>query len=143
MKTIKLSIHIEASQEKVWSVLWNDATYREWTAVFHEGSHALSDWMQGSEVLFLGPDGTSGMYSSIETLIENDTMIFKHHGEIKEGIKQADARWNGSRERYFLSTEDNQTILKVELDTDEAFEEYFSKTFPLALDKIKEISERA
>lgn len=143
MKTIKLSTHINASREKVWSVLWDDSTYREWTSVFHEGSHAISDWKQGSEILFVGPDGASGMFSSIETLIENDTMIFKHHGEIKEGVKQADATWNGSRERYFLTTEGNQTLLTVELDSDEAFEEYFSTTFPLALDKIKQISERA
>jgi uncharacterized protein YndB with AHSA1/START domain len=142
MKTLKLSTHINASLEKVWTVLWNDATYREWTAVFHEGSHAVSDWKQGSEILFLGPDG-GGMYSSIETLVENETMIFQHHGEVKDGIKQPLSEWNGSRERYFLSTEGNQTILQVELDSDEAFEEYFSKTFPLALNKVKEISEKA
>jgi uncharacterized protein YndB with AHSA1/START domain len=142
MKTIKLSTHINAGREKVWSVLWNDATYREWTAVFHEGSHAVSDWKQGSEVLFLGPDG-DGMYSSIETMMEYDTMIFKHHGEVKEGFKQPKSVWDGSRERYFLATEGNQTFLTVELDSDEAFEEYFSRTFPLALAKVKEISERA
>jgi uncharacterized protein YndB with AHSA1/START domain len=142
MKTIKLSTLINASREKVWTSLWNDATYREWTAAFHEGSHAISDWKQGSEVLFLGPD-ECGMYSSIETLIENDTMIFQHHGEVKDGVRQPLSVWNGSRERYFLSTEGNETLIQVEMDSDEAFEEYFSKTFPLALAKVKEISERA
>ena len=34
-------------------------------------------------------------------------------------------------------------IRDQKLDSDEAFEEYFSKTFPLALAKLKEISERA
>ena len=31
---------IDAPKEKVWDVLWNDETYRQWTTPFSEGSYA-------------------------------------------------------------------------------------------------------
>src|SRR6187402_2241939 len=85
METLKFNTSIKASREKVWQVLWNDETYRKWTAVFGEGSHAESDWNEGSEILFLGAGGSDGMFSVIETKIPNEQMIFRHLGEIKNG----------------------------------------------------------
>jgi len=43
METIEFKIEINAPKQKVWEVLWNDATYRKWTNVFCEGTYALSD----------------------------------------------------------------------------------------------------
>jgi hypothetical protein len=37
--------------------MWDDSTYRQWTSAFSEGSHAVSDWKEGSKVLFLSPEG--------------------------------------------------------------------------------------
>jgi hypothetical protein len=31
-------------EEKVWSVLWDDETYRKWANVLKENSSAKSDW---------------------------------------------------------------------------------------------------
>src|SRR4051794_34232958 len=57
MKKEKFSINIKASAKKVWQVLWSDATYRQWTSAFSEGSYAVSDWKQGSKIQFLSPNG--------------------------------------------------------------------------------------
>lgn len=67
MEKLDFSIDINAPKEKVWNVLWNDATYPQWTAVFTEGSHAESDWKEGSQILFLDGKG-DGLVSKIETL---------------------------------------------------------------------------
>ena len=136
------SIHIKAPCEKVWDILWNDATYRQWTAVFHEGSHAVSDWKEGSKVQFLTPDG-SGMYSTIIQNTPNERMSFKHIGEIKKGEEQKpDESWTGAMETYLLHEMDGATELRVELEGIEEYQDYFNKTFPKALDKVKELAEK-
>jgi hypothetical protein len=52
MKQLHFSTDINAPRETVWNVLWNDATYRDWTSVFAEGSYAVSDWNEGSKIQF-------------------------------------------------------------------------------------------
>jgi len=49
---LHIEIDINATKEKVWDILWNDATYTQWTSIFCEGSHAVSDWKEGSKILF-------------------------------------------------------------------------------------------
>lgn len=44
METLEFKIRIKAPAEKVWSVLWDEETYKKWTSVFCEGSHTISDW---------------------------------------------------------------------------------------------------
>lgn len=139
MKTLHFSININAPVEKVWNALWQDANYRKWTAVFHEGSYAESDWEEGSKILFLGPGG-DGMFSMIEKKIPNKQMIFKHLGELKNGVEESKG-WENARESYFLSEKDGGTELKVELDSVGEFEQYFSETFPKALQEVKNIAE--
>ncbi|MBK7873074.1 MAG: SRPBCC domain-containing protein [Saprospiraceae bacterium] len=139
MKTLHFSININAPVEKVWNALWQDANYRKWTAVFHEGSYAESDWEEGSKILFLAPGG-DGMFSMIEKKTPNKQMTFKHLGELKNGVKES-KDWENARESYFLSEKDGGTELKVELDSVGEFEQYFSETFPKALQEVKNIAE--
>ena len=140
METLKFNTSIKASREKVWQVLWNDETYRKWTAVFSEGSYAESDWNEGSEIKFLGPDGSSGMFSMIEKKIPNEEMIFKHLGELKNGVKET-KDWGGAMEKYFLAEADGKTALRVEVDMNEEYVKYFVDTFPKALEIVKQLSE--
>lgn len=48
MTTLEFKIEINAPKEKVWDILWNDATYKQWTSVFCEGNYVVSDWKEGS-----------------------------------------------------------------------------------------------
>lgn len=139
MKILHFSINIHAPREKVWNALWQDDNYRRWTATFHEGSYAESDWDEGSKILFLGPNG-DGMFSMIEKKIPNKQMTFKHLGELKNGVEES-RNWENARESYFLTGRDGVTELRVELDTVEEFEQYFSETFPKALQAVKSIAE--
>ena len=141
MEKLEFSIDINAPKEKVWDVLWNDATYPQWTAVFCEGSRAESDWKEGSKVLFL--DGTDkGMFSKIKTLEENRSMVFEHLGEFSNGVEKPQD-WGGATESYFLSEKDGVTELEVELFGTEEHKDYFKDIFPKALDKVKELAEKA
>ena len=140
MKKLEFTINIKAPAQKVWQVLWNDSTYRQWTSAFYEGSYAVSDWKEGSKIQFLGPNG-DGMFSLIESKVDNEKMIFKHLGEIKGGIEEK-TQWDGAYEKYFLNESNGNTELIVELDATGEFEKYFQDTFPKALQIVKQISEK-
>jgi uncharacterized protein YndB with AHSA1/START domain len=133
MKTLKFSIHIAAPRQIVWNTLWNDETYRKWTSVFQEGSYAVSDWKEGSKIVFMTPVG-EGMSSVIARKIPNEFMSFRH-------MEETPGNMTGALENYYLHEEDGITELKVEVDTAEDNVRYFESKFPLALKKIKELSE--
>lgn len=46
MHKLRFSIDIKAPRERVWKVLWDDATFRDWASVFMEGSYINSDWKE-------------------------------------------------------------------------------------------------
>lgn len=139
---LRFEVPINATPNKVWDVLWNDATYRQWTAPFCAGSYAESDWKEGSSVKFLGPDG-SGMNSVIKKMDAPHTMIFEHLGEVKNYEVQPEAEWKGATEAYYLTQQGSGTLLVAEMDATETFAEYMNNAFPKALDKVKELSEKA
>jgi uncharacterized protein YndB with AHSA1/START domain len=140
MKTNTFNVQINAPKERVWDVLWNDDTYRQWTAAFHEGSYAKSDWEEGGSIQFLSPEG-DGMYSRIQKKIPNSVMIFEHLGEIKGGVEQPKSEWSGARESYYLSDNNGMTELKVEIDLSDEYAEYFKDIFPKALEVVKRLAE--
>jgi uncharacterized protein YndB with AHSA1/START domain len=140
MTTLKFQIKINAPREKVWETLWNDTSYRQWTAAFSDGSYAVSDWKEGSKILFLTPKG-EGMFGIIEKKIPGEQMIFRRLGEVKNGIEEA-KDWGEATESYHLEGKNGITQLNVEMSATPDFEEYFNNTFPKALEILKQISEQ-
>ena len=141
------TIEINASRSKVWEVLWNDQTYREWTAAFFPGSRAITDWKKGSKVYFVDNEDR-GMYSMIEENIPNEYMSIKHLGVIKDGVeKEANPQeneWGEGSENYTLTEENGKTKLVVSMESatiPEEFITYFDETWPVALGKLKRIAE--
>jgi c-di-GMP-related signal transduction protein len=144
MKTENFTIGIHAAKEKVWNILWNDSTYRKWTAPFCEGSHIVTDWKENGKALFL--DSTkSGMFSVIDKIIPNELISFKHLGEVKNGVEQApdekSKQWAGSMEIYKLNVTNGFVTLIVEVDVMEEMEKFIADTFPKALEIVKSLSE--
>lgn len=144
MEKLQFFTKINAPKEVVWKTLWDDATYRKWTSAFSESSHAVTDWKEGSKVLFL--DGKDdGMVSKIETNRPNEFMSFKHMGEVKNGVEDTDSdkvkAWAGALENYTLKEADGGTELLVEMDINEEYKEMFMKMFPKALEQVKLLSE--
>jgi uncharacterized protein YndB with AHSA1/START domain len=140
MKKLTFSTQIAAPRTRVWSALWDDSTYRQWTSLFTEGSHAISDWREGSRILFLGPAG-DGMASRIDRLIPGEFMSFEHLGEVKGGVEVTGQQWAGARENYTLRDHDGGTEVTVELDTVADFAGYLAGVFPKALARLKELAE--
>ncbi|MEO8173789.1 MAG: SRPBCC domain-containing protein [Sediminibacterium sp.] len=146
----KMTFHtvINASREKLWDALWTDANYREWTSAFAEGSRAESDWKKGSKILFTDGKG-SGMVSMIAENKPYEFMSFQHLGMIKEGVEDMEAGktqgWAGAHENYTLKEANGKTELTVEMDQmgmSQDMLDYFSNTWPKALEKLKELAEK-
>lgn len=145
MEKLQYRININAPREKVWNILWDDATYPQWTAAFSKGSRAETDWKKGSKVLFV--DGSnSGMVSRVADNVPNEYMSFLHLGEYRNGVEDLDSdavkKWAGSYENYRLKTMNGGTELSVEMDITEEHKQMFETMWPKALDKLKELAEK-
>ncbi len=145
MQKLTFSTTINAPREHVWRTMLEDATYREWTSPFHEGSYAVTDWKQGSKALFLTPEG-DGMVSRIAVHRPNEFLSIEHVGIVKKGMEDRDSEevkgWAGAHENYSVREVGGGVMLTVEMDVTEEYRKYFEETWPKALAKLKQVSER-
>jgi uncharacterized protein YndB with AHSA1/START domain len=153
MEKLQFSTRINAPVQTVWSTMLGDATYREWTSVFHEGSYYEGDWNQGSEIRFLGPDETGslgGMLATVEESRPNEFVSLRYLGQIVDGVNDTSSdeakSIAGTHENYTFRQSDGKTVLDVEIDvdadSDDEFVQMFNDLWPKALDKLKAICER-
>ena len=138
---LEFSIDIKAERSTIWKALWDEDSYREWAGVFFEGSYAVTDnWKEGSKVHFLGPN-LSGIYSIIEKHIPDKIIRFRHIGNVLGGKEQPldnkTKKWSGATEIYTIIEGKDTHTLAVEIDVLDEHLEFMTKTFPKALEKVK------
>ncbi|MFA5971325.1 MAG: SRPBCC domain-containing protein [Lentimicrobiaceae bacterium] len=148
-ETLHFETSINAKVEKAYRIMFDDKSWREWTAVFNPTSHYKGSWEKGSRILFLGTDHdgkVGGMASRIKENIPNKFVSIEHLGMIRGDIEinseiEVDD-WSGAMENYTFTENNGKTLLSVELEANEEFLSYFTDTWPKALNKLKEICER-
>ena len=152
MENMHFEIVIDAKPEKVFKVMLDDKTYREWTKIFNPTSHYKGSWEKESKILFIGTDENGkegGMVSRIEENIPNMFISIEHLGLLEHGVEKTSGPevepWNGGLENYTFSEQNGKTLLKVDMITktklDENMSSYFTETWPKALQKLKTICE--
>jgi len=145
MEKQHFKVAIDAPKEKVWDILWGETSYPAWTSAFSEGSRVETDWKEGSKVYFLDAKN-EGMVSTIAEKKPNEFMSFKHLGMVMGGVEDLDSEkikeWAGALENYTLKTVNGKTELMVDMDITEEYKDYFVKTWPKALEKVKELAEK-
>lgn len=148
LKPLFFSITIQAPVEQVLKTMLDAQHYRDWTSVFSEGSYYEGSWRKGEKILFLTLDEKgkpSGMISLIKEHIPNRFISIEHMGVVENGKEITDgpevAAWKGALENYtFQETKDGTEII-VTVDTEESHKDYFQKTWPQAMEKLKGICE--
>src|SRR5207253_7730769 len=109
----------------------DDATYRQWTTAFHEGSYAVTDWSAGSKALFLTPQG-DGLVSRIAAHRPNEFLSIEHVGLAKNHVEdttsEAITGWAGAFESYWIEEMSGTSKLTVEMDVTDKFKMYFEET---------------
>ena len=146
---MRFQISINAPAKVVHQRMLEDDHYREWTKPFNEHSHYIGSWEKGSTLHFIGIDqegNKGGMISKIRENMPGKFVSIEHLGmvkgdqEILSGPEVED--WAGILENYIFTETGNQTMLQVCMGMNEEFKGYFESTWPLALQRIKEICER-
>lgn len=148
MKTLHFSIQINAPRKKVWDTMLNDTNYRQWAAIFMQGSHFVGSWIKGSKIQFLAPneDGKlGGMTSMIADSVLHELVSIKHPGlvadEVEDIVSDEAKKWVGY-EKYRFIEMDGKTQLTIEVDTMNDFVSFMKDTWPKALQILKELAER-
>lgn len=139
METLEFKIEINASPEKVWTVLWDDISYRQWTSAFTEGSFYIGTWEENSMMKFFDPNN-NGMYSRVLKNNPNKEMTFLHLGEIYDGV-EVPQDWGDATESYILQEMEEGTKLIAKINTSEEFKGFFEDKFPNALQNVKHLAE--
>jgi hypothetical protein len=85
------------------------------------------------------------MVSRIAEHRPNEYMSIEHLGVVKGGVEDTESEelkaWAGACENYRLEDVDGHSKLTVEMQSTDEYADYFKKTWPKALDKVKELAE--
>ncbi|MBB4799981.1 hypothetical protein HNP37_000020 [Flavobacterium nitrogenifigens] len=152
MQKLQFKKEINASAQKVYETmlgLKDKATYEYWVATFNPTSTYEGSWDKGSKILFVGTDENGkkgGMISEIEEHKPANFVSIRHYGflvgdtEVTTGEEVE--KWAGGHENYTFQENNGLTTVIVDMDTIDEYLDYFQNTYPKALDKLKEISEK-
>lgn len=151
MKKLEFKKDIHAPIEKVYNNmlgLEDRKTYEHWAAVFNPTSTYEGSWQKGSKIYFVGLDENGKKSGMISEVVENKPAEFvslRHtgflDGEVEITSGEECEAWIGGYENYSFHEKNGITTVTVELDAVEVYLDFFNKTYPLALEKLKEISE--
>ena len=143
MKTIKKIITIAAPKEKVWNVLVEDELNRLWFAEFSEGSHAITDWIEGHKVIF-ADNSKRGIIGKIVEKHPYEMLSIAYDGLYDDGVEDFDSaeaqKVKGCFEKYFLNEENGSTTLSIESDMGEEHYDMMVASWDKALEKIETLS---
>lgn len=146
---LQFEIRIAASAKKVYDTMLAEESYAEWTSLFVPGSHFKGSWDEGSKILFLGPGENGemgGMLSRIKENIPYERVSIEHLGIVENGKEITEGpeveSWAGALENYFFQEENGITTVTVNTDSSKEYQDYFQKTWPKALEKLKEMCEQ-
>lgn len=140
---MQFSVKIHAPKEKVWSTLWQDATFREWAGIIDPGTYMVGDLKEGNEVQYISAENGYGVTSLVEKLITGEFLLLRHSADTQDGGKRERKKeWTGGEESYSLVEIDGTTTLNVTFDVPPQMEEYFKVNYPKALERVKILSEK-
>ncbi len=146
MQQLTFTILIHAPRARVWDTMLDDATYREWTRPFCEGSYFEGSWDEGATIRFLSPSG-DGMVATIARNEPHAFVSIEHRGMITNGVEdttsEAVRSWTPAYENYRLETEGDATRVTVTLDILEDYAQMMEDTWPKALDVLRGLCEKA
>ncbi|MCZ4221924.1 SRPBCC domain-containing protein [Pedobacter rhodius] len=152
MEKLQFKTEIIASAQKVYETmlgLKDKSTYEYWTSAFNPTSTYEGSWENGSKIHFVGVDENGkkgGMVSEIKEHQPARFISIRHYGfldgdtEVTTGEEVE--KWAGGHENYSYKEENGITTVTVDMDVIDDYLDYFNNTYPAALAKLKEISER-
>ena len=140
---MQFSIEIHSTKERVWDILWQDKTFRQWASIIDPETYMVGDLKEGNEIQFISSQSGYGVTSLVEKLIVNEFLLLRHRADTQEGGKlEREEQWTGGQESYSLVEKNGSTTLTVAFDVPPELEEEFKVNYPKALEKVKVLAER-
>ena len=140
VKRIQFSAEIAAPVPRVFRLMLDPESYKDWTSAFAEGSFYEGAWLQGQKIKFLSPSG-DGMVSEIAEHRPNEFTSIRHLGYISKGVEDTQSEsvrsWAPAYENYTFISTANGTRLVIDQDVTEEFEQYIAQAWPEALRRLK------
>jgi len=148
MKKLTYQLTIDAPAEHIFKTMLAKETYKQWTAAFNPTSDFEGSWEKGEKIYFVGMNEKGekeGMVARIAENIPNQYLSIQHYGILDNGQEVTEGpaveSWAGAFENYSFIDLGNQTTVKVDVDTNEEYIDYFEQAWPDALKRLKEICE--
>ncbi len=143
--TLKKSLEIAATKERVWQVMTDDILTRQWYEAFGEGGFVETDWQVGSKVICI--DATkSGLVGEIILNKAPDVVSIEYNGIMQDGREDHQSedakKMKGCIESYILTDTKTGTDLAISLDLPEEFLAQMSALWDKALVIIKSLAEQ-
>lgn len=141
----EFQIQINAPAIEVWQHMIDAKDYVDWTTPFCEGSYFEGSWEKGTTIRFLSPQG-GGMYSRIVENRKGEFISIEHLGEISatgeiDTESERVRSWAPAFENYHFVAKDGGTLLRIEMDVSQEWDDYMQSTWPKALERLKAIAE--
>ena len=145
---LNFHINIDAPVDVVYKTVIDSNLFMDWTSAFGPGSYYKGNWEKGSKMIFIADmeDGSqAGMISHIKDHVPKQLISIEHLGMLQNGEEILEGEdvdsFKGSIENYSFSTNGKITTMIVNTDVFMETDSFFNKTWPLALERIKELSE--
>ena len=144
--TIRKTIGIGASKEKVWQVLFGEQYVPIWYAEFSLGARADATWRVNSKVLFTDISG-GGLVGKVVESNPYKMLSVEYQGLVVTGEEDYDSEEaravRGGREVYILEEKEGIVQLSVEIDMPEQVFDSMALAWEKALEKIRYLAEAA
>lgn len=138
MEKLTYEVTISAPALRVWRVLTEPETYKQWVKAFSPDSYFDGEWKQGASVKFLDPN-MGGTKAILDVLLPEKRIRARHvsliskEGEESTSGEMAD-KWIGTTEDYSLTEDEKVTTLSVVIETHSDFVDMFDSSWPEALE---------
>lgn len=152
MQRLQFTSVINAPAQKVYETmlgLKDKSAYEHWTSAFNPTSTYEGTWDKGSKILFVGVDENGKKGGMVSEIVAHEPAKFvsiRHYGFLDGDIEVTTGeqveKWAGGHENYSYQENNGITIVTVDIDTLDEYLDYFNSTYPVALDKLKALSER-
>ena len=152
MQRLQFTSVINAPAQKVYETmlgLKDKSAYEHWTSAFNPTSTYEGTWDKGSKILFVGVDENGKKCGMVSEIVAHEPAKFvsiRHYGFLDGDIEVTTGeqveKWAGGHENYSYQENNGITIVTVDIDTLDEYLDYFNSTYPVALDKLKALSER-
>ncbi len=144
LQRLQFSVRIHAPVARVWQLMFDPESYRDWTSAFMEGSYFEGSWEQGQRLRFLAPNG-EGMLAEVAENRRHAFLSLRHIGFIADGKEDTDSEQVRAllpaHENYTFRAVPEGTELVIDQDVGQDHAAMMSEMWPKALARLKALSE--